>query len=275
MMCGALGVSRSGYYARCGRGPSNREKQDKRLVTYIKAIHAHSRQTYGSPRVHQDLVAQGFEVGLNRVAKLMRRHRIFSVRKRRRRRTTNSNHDLKVSPDLVERQFDVKAPNHVWAADLTYVWTTAGWLYVAVVMDLFSRRIIGWAMDSHMRAALTADALKMAIAGRTATQGTIHHSDRGSQYASNEYQKLLKNHGLKCSMSRKGDCWDNSVVESFFATLKSELVFHRSWNSRRQAASEIFEYIEVFYNRQRRHSTTSNLSPVDYENRFASSKRAA
>jgi putative transposase len=246
-----------------------------RLVTHIKAIHTQSRQTYGSPRVYLDLVAQGFQVGLNRVAKLMRRHGIFSVRKRRWKRTTNSNHDLKVSPNLVQRHFDVKAPNKVWAADLTYIWTTAGWLYLAVVMDLFSRRIVGWAMDNHMRTDLAADALKMAISSRQDTHGTIHHSDRGSQYASNDYQGLLREHGLICSMSRKGDCWDNAVVESFFATLKSELVFHRSWNNRRVAISEIFEYLEVFYNRRRRHSTVDGLSPVDYENAFACTKRAA
>lgn len=241
----------------------------------IKTIHQRSRRSYGSPRIYDELVARGIRVGKNRVAKLMRRHHIYSQRKRRWRKTTDSKHDLQISPNLVQRQFDVAEPNRVWAADLTYIWTTAGWLYLAVVIDLFSRRVIGWSMADHMRTELVANALKMAINRRGTTQGVIHHSDRGCQYASGDFRQLLKDNELISSMSRVGDCWDNAVVESFFGTLKLELVHHRSWTSRREASQEIFEYIEVFYNRQRRHSAAGRMSPADYEEGYNCMREAA
>ena len=234
----------------------------------IKTIHRKSRRTYGSPRIHDELKAKGIECGENRVARLMRAHDIRAKQTRRFKATTNSKHDFPVAENLLDRQFSPERPDQAWAADITYIWTNEGWLYLAIVMDLFSRQIIGWSMGRRLHRKLVIDAFEMALGGRTVTKGLMHHSDRGSQYASGDYQKLFKERGIVCSMSRKGNCWDNAPVESFFSTLKRELVYHCRYRSRAEARADIFEYIAVWYNRQRRHSSLGYLSPVQYEEQY-------
>jgi transposase InsO family protein len=197
----------------------------------------------------------------------MREDALRARRRRRFRKTTQSNHTHPVAPNLLERRFDVGAPNRAWVSDLSYVWTLEGWLYLCVILDLFSRRVIGWSMDSRIDRHLTLSALRMALANREVSSGLVHHSDRGSQYAAGDYRKVLRAHGLECSMSRKGDCWDNAVVESFFATLKVELIYRSAFATRKEARQAIFDYIEAFYNRRRRHSYLGFLSPVDFEGR--------
>ena len=265
MMCRLLKVSPSGYYASRGRPPSKRAVEDAALTLRIREVHLKSRGTYGSPRMHAELRWQGFRVGENRVARLMRKDGISARLKRRWRRTTDSGHTLPVAPNVLEQAFTVDAPNRVWATDITYIWTLEGWLYLAVVEDLFSRRIVGWSMAEHMRTELVLGALDMAIGNRLPEGRLLHHSDRGSQYASFTYQKRLEKQGITCSMSRRAQCLDNAVVESFFGTLKRELVHRRTWLSREQAKAAIYEYIEVFYNRWRRHSTLGQVSPAEYE----------
>lgn len=265
LMCDVLSVSTSGYYDWRGREPSQRQQENQQLLEEIEQIHAASRGTYGSPRVHRELQAVGWTVGRNRVARIMRENGIRAVQKRSRRRTTNSNHDFPVAPNLIDRQFDVDGPNEVWLADITYVPTREGWLYLAAVLDLYSRKIVGWAMSDSMSRQLCIDALTMAALRRKPPEGLIHHSDRGSQYASYDYQKLLATLGMTCSMSRKGDCLDNAPMESFFGTLKQESLHRMDFTNRDEARREIFSYIEGFYNRQRRHSALGYQTPTEYE----------
>jgi len=269
-MCCVLAVSTSGYYAWRGRPQSQRAQDNLELVKRIKEVHASSRETYGSPRVHAELVqGQGIHCNKKRVERLMRIHDIRGrTRRRRRVQTTDSNHSLPVAPNLLDRQFEADLPNRKWVADITYVPTDQGWLYVAAVLDLFSRRVIGWSMSNTMCTLLVKDALEMAISLRHPQAGLLHHSDRGSQYASAEYQAVLQTGEIVSSMSGAGDCYDNAAMESFFGTLKCELIYDRHYRTRAEARQDIFEYIEVFYNRQRRRSSLGYLSPVAYEESY-------
>ena len=260
-MCAILEVSRSGFYAWLRRGESRRSRENRRLTELIREEHERSRRTYGSPRVHAALKTRGETCGVNRVAALMRRAGIRSKMTRKFRRTTNSRHDHPIAANLLAQDFSTSTPNEVWASDITYIWTDEGWLYLASTMDLFSRMIVGWSMDSTMPASLVVDALNMAIDRRSPPAGMIHHSDRGVQYAAHAFQGVLDQHGIVCSMSGKGNCYDNAVKESFFHTLKTELCDHERYRTREQARASIFEYIEAFYNRQRIHSTLGYLSP--------------
>jgi putative transposase len=265
LMCRVLETSPSGFYDWLRRPESPRAVENRALVAKIQAIHGDSRRTYGSPRVHASLHAEGCRIGRHRVARLMRDHGIRAKTKRKFRVATDSRHDHRVAPNRLDRQFEVAAPNTVWVADISYIPTREGWLYLAAVLDLFSRQVVGWAMDQQMPQELTLAALDMAIQRRRPLPGCMHHSDRGSQYAAGDYQKQLATYGMVCSMSRKGNCWDNAPMESFFHSLKTELVHHRDDQTRDEARRDIFEYIEVFYNRQRRHSTLGYLSPAQFE----------
>jgi putative transposase len=264
-VCRHLGVSPSGFYAWRRRRPSAREQSDTQLAALIAEVHEQSRGTYGALRVQADLAELGQQVGRRRIARLMRALGLESRRKRRFKATTDSNHTQPVADNVLDRQFAVSAPDRAWVGDITYVPTREGWLYLATLIDLFSRRVVGWAMSARIDAQLTLDALDMALAARSPAAGLVHHTDRGSQYASRDYRRALATRGLVCSMSRKGNCWDNAVAESFFASLKTELVHHRDFATRSEARSAIFEYIEVFFNRHRRHSTLGYVSPVNYE----------
>ncbi len=265
MMCRLLEVKRSTYYAWRTRPESRRTKEDRLLLIEIEISHKASDRTYGSPRVHQDMRGKGIRCGVNRVARLMREKRIRAKQARRYKVTTNSDHSHPVAANLLDRQFDVAEPDRVWTADITYIWTRAGWLYLAVILDLFSRRVVGWAMSNRIDCQLTLTALRMALWRRRPPLGLLHHSDRGSQYACADYRDKLDEHGLVCSMSRKGDCWDNAVSESFFKTLKVERVNDRDYWTREEAKTDIADYIELFYNRKRRHSYLGYASPVEYE----------
>jgi transposase InsO family protein len=265
-MCQVLRVSSSGYYASRGRPLSQREQDDRGIVNQIKEIHTASRETYGSPRVHAALVRQGIHCNKKRVERLMRVHKIRGKQRGRRRvKTTDSAHNLPVAPNLLRRQFQADTPNRKWVTDITYIPTDQGWLYLAAVVDLFSRRVVGWSMASTMQGSLVKNALWVAIADRRPPAGLLHHSDRGSQYASFAYQSLLGDYQIVASMSRTGNCYDNAPMESFFGTLKCELVHDRHYRTRAQARQDIFEYIEVFYNRKRLHSSLGYLSPAQYE----------
>ena len=265
VLCRVMQVSRSGFYAWLSGRRSVREGQDRRLVVVIKEAFKESRQTYGSPRIHDKLHQRGIAVGRTRVERLMRNAGITPPRKRRFRKTTDSNHKFPIADNLLDRDFSSTKPNRRWSTDITYIWTKSGWLYLAVVMDLFSRRIIGWSMKNTMATDLVLSALDMALYERRPGEGLIHHSDRGSQYASGDYQKVLDKRGIECSMSRKGDCWDNAVMESFFRTLKVERVHRDRYQDRRQAKSAVFEFIETFYNTVRCHSTLDYKSPNTFE----------
>ena len=269
LMCRVLEVKRSGYYAWRSRGPSARQAANTELVAQIEEVHAWSRRTYGSPRMREELGARGIACGRHRLARLMREHGIRPKQKRRFQVTTDSSHGRPVAENHLGRQFQVEKPNTVWAGDITYIPTAQGWLYLAVVLDLASRRVVGWSMRENLEREGVLDALGMALEQRRPTAGLLAHSDRGSQYASADHQELLAKHGIRCSMSRKGDCWDNAVVESFFATLKTELLDQEIFRTRAQARAEIFEYIEVWYNRQRRHSTLGYVSPAEFERNAA------
>jgi len=275
VLCRLLGVSRSGFYAWEERGPSASSVADEQLAVRIAAIHKASGGRYGSPKVHAELEAEGFAVSRKRVARIMSELGLASLRKRRFKATTDSKHKLPVAENVLDRKFEVDAPDVAWVTDITYVWTSEGWLYVAAILDLFSRRVVGLAMSERIDRALVLDALRNAVGRRVPNQGLIHHSDRGSQYASADYQNALKDRGVVCSMSRKGNCWDNAVAESFFATLKTELIYPRRFATRREAKDAIFDYVEVFYNRRRRHSTLGYLSPVDFELKFVEEKMSA
>jgi len=266
IMCGALDVSPAGYYAWRSRPESRRSIANRDLVDDIKRVHRDACGRYGSPRIHVELKAQGRGVSRGRIERLMRHHGIRAIMARpRRARTTDSRHDCPIAPNLIDRNFIATAPNRIWLADITYIETDQGWLYLAAVMDLCSRRIVGWAMDDHLRTDLPLAALNMAIATRQPGANLIHHSDRGVQYASTDYRSALQSAGFRASMSRKADCYDNAPMESFFHTLKTELVHHRHYATRGQGKSDIFAYIEGFYNRTRRHSAIGYLSPVELE----------
>ena len=264
-MCRVLEVSPSAYYAWRVRPESRRVREDRRLLVEFKAIHQAKREVYGSPRIHAELKALGLRLGEKRVARLMRVGGIRAKQKRKFKVTTDSRHSHPVAPNLLERDFEARAPNTKWVADITYIPTREGWLYLAAVLDLYSRIIVGWSMDGRMTRKLVLDALGMAVGRRRPGPGLLHHSDRGSQYACGDYREALTAHGMVCSMSRKGDCWDNAPMESFFHTLKTEMVNHRDYRTRGEAKADIFEYIEVFYNRSRRHSALGLIAPADYE----------
>jgi len=275
LMCRLLEVSRSGFYAWLGWRDS-RELNDRQLLQFIREIFAQSHETYGSPRIYRELRIRGVRCDKARVERLMQENEITPPRKKKYRVTTDSNHKNPVAPNVLQRDFTSPAPNRRWASDITYVWTWAGWLYLAVVLDLFSRRVVGWAMDSRLDTeSLTLNALHMALRNRAPARGLIHHSDRGTQYTSADFRKVLDAHGIVCSMSRRGNCWDNAVSESFFATLKLDLIFRRTFRTRREARQAIFNYIEVFYNRQRRHSYLGYLSPAEFEELAISAEAVA
>ena len=270
VLCDALGVSRSGFYAWCTRAPSVREQFDERLVVAMRQSFVASDRTYGVRRVWPDVCAAGFEVGRERIARLMR-HAGLRARPKRRQRPQDARTDVvhTLAPNVLDRQFSATAPNQKWVADFTYVWTREGWLFVAVVIDLFSRRVVGWSMQSEMTAQLVADALVMAVWRRGRTTALVHHSDRGSQYTSEHFQKLLREIGVTCSMSRAGNVWDNAVAESFFSTLKTERIHRRHYQTRNEARADIFDFIERYYNTTRRHSKLGYLSPLDFEQQHA------
>lgn len=266
-MCRVFEVSRSGFYEWASRPESTRQKADRRLTADIQQAFEDSRENYGTRRIQQTLRDQGKQVSRARIGRLMRQQGLRCKTRRRFRATTNSNHSLPVAPNRLDRQFQVAAPDRVYVGDITYVATGEGWLYLAVFLDLFSRQVVGWAMSAWMTADLVMDALQMARWRRRPGEGLLVHTDRGSQYASGRFQALLKDQGYVCSMSRKGNCWDNAPAESFFHTLKTELIHHRRFETREQAKQDIFEYIEVFYNRQRKHSTLGYRTPVEFEQR--------
>ena len=265
LLCRVLGVARSGYYAWLCRDVSARQQADQHLTEQISGIHQQSRQTYGSPRVHAALRQAGVRCGRKRVARLMRQAALTGCRLKRRTRTTRSDPAQTPTPNLVERRFAVDHLNQLWVGDITYVPTWEGWLYVAVLVDACSRRVIGWAMAERLGGDLTQAALTMALERRRPTTAIVHHTDRGSQYTAGDYQMLLCAHGVTASMSRTGDCYDNALAESFFATLKTELIDRQPWPTRRAARRAIFDWIEGFYNRQRLHSALGYLSPVAFE----------
>ncbi len=269
-MCSVLGVSPSGYYAWQTRPVSPRVQANQKLIPEIRAIHIRSRKTYGSPRVHAELKADGFRVGKNRVARLMRADNLQGRRKKKQPRTTDSQHSYPVAPNRLNRDFQAARPNEKWLADITYIPTAEGWLYLAVVLDLFSRKIVGWAFAATLESCLVEQAFQMAVQDRPALRGLLHHSDRGSQYAGGAYQRLLVDQQVQTSMSRTGNCYDNAPMESFFSTLKCEHVHFQNYQSRQQATTDIFSYIVGFYNRQRRHSSLEYLSPEEFERRYYS-----
>ena len=267
VLCRTLQVSRAGFYAWQGRPPAPRARADERLAVEIAAIHAASRRCYGSPWIHAELAERGHRLSRKRVARLMRTRGLAARRRRRFRVTTHSQHPFPLAPNLLARQFERATPDLAWVTDITYLPTGEGWLYLAVIVDLCSRYAVGWAMNERITDDLTLSALGMALERRRPPPGLLHHSDRGSQYASAEYQRVLAEHGIVGSMSRRGNCWDNAVAESFFATLKVELVHEAAWATRAAARTDLFEYLEVFYNGQRRHSALGYLSPRAFERR--------
>jgi len=261
-----LGVSRSGFYAWKRRPEGVRSRERKALLAAIERIHEDVDQVYGAPRMHRELRADGHRCGRHRVARIMRAAGLRARRRLRRRpRTTDSRHALPVAPNVLAQDFRVEAPDRVWVGDITYVPTSEGWLYLAVLLDLCSRRVVGWSIDRAIDRSLTLRALAMAMDRRKPDASLLHHTDRGSQYAATDYQLELEAAGFRCSMSRKGNCYDNAVAESFFASLKKERVHHRRWRTREDARSDLFEYIEGFYNRRRRHSALGYRSPMEYE----------
>lgn len=265
-MCQVLNVSRSGYYAWLNREPSVRQQRREQIVDKIRTVYQRSRKTYGSPRVHRELLAQGVACSENTIAKLMRKHQIRSKMCRKFRiSTTDSRHGHPIAPNTLNQEFEHPKTNQAWAADITYIPTNEGWLYLAAVIDLCSRKIVGWATADHLRAELTCEALQIAVRDRQPSTSLLHHSDRGVQYACDDYQALLAKHRIEASMSRVGNCYDNAVMESFFGTLKTELVHHERFETRDQARHSLFEYIEVFYNRQRLHSALDYVSPYQFE----------
>ena len=274
-LCAVLEVSDSGFFSwRQSRGPT-KWLSDRELLRHIRLIHAETRAAYGSPRIHAELKDRGVPCSKARVERLMRENGIRARHKRRFKATTDSNHSLPVAPNLLQQDFTTERPDQVWTADITYVGTGEGWLYLAVVLDLYTRRIVGWSMRERMTRDLVLDALRMAWFRRKPTAGVIHHSDRGSQYCSHEFQAQLKAYGMTPSMSRKGNCWDNAPTESFFNSLKNERVHGAHYATRDEARAELFEYIEAFYNRVRRHSTLGSISPARYYEAWLEKQRAA
>lgn len=268
VQCCVLDVSRSGYYAWKGRPESLRKQEDNEIVAEIKDASKAGRGSYGSPRIHRELRANGRRIGRKRVERLMREEGIAARRKPRFRRTTDSTHPHPIAPNLLERHFEVDLPNTAWVTDVTYVWTHEGWLYLAVILDLFSRRVVGWAASANNDRTLAISALDRASASRGPQPGLLHHSDRGSPYASDDYDDALTAIGAVKSMSRKGDCWDNAVAESFFASIKGEMIDHEDYRTHAAAIAGIGDYIDSFYNPCRRHSAIDYMSPIEFELRF-------
>jgi putative transposase len=265
-LCDVLDVSRSGFYTYCQRqAASGMDSAELPLLTRVRAIHVKTGQSYGSRRMAKQLQDDGFAVGRYKARRLMQQAGVAVGRTKHRPLATDSRHAYPIAPDLLARRFDVAKPDHVWAGDITYVWTAEGWLYLAVLLDLSSRKVVGWAMSSRMDADLVQEALQMALGRRCPSAGLIHHSDRGSQYACHGYQRLLAAHGICCSMSRKGNCLDNAVVERFFGSLKRERIVHRHYATRKEARADVVEYIEMFYNSTRKHSYLGYVSPNEWE----------
>ncbi len=268
MMCRVLKASKAGYYAWRDRAVSKRALEDARVLTRIHSIHNVSAQTYGSPRIHAQLRREDIRIGRKRVARLMQSAGIAVRIRRRYRLTTDSKHPHPVAPNVLNRRFDIEqigATDVAWASDITYIDTVEGWLYLAVILDLRSRRVVGWSMSQSLEASIVLDALRMAIARRQPKYGILHHSDRGSQYAGEAFQQLLRDQGMVCSMSRRANCWDNAVVESFNATIKTELIHRIKWQTREEARAAIYKYIETWYNSKRLHSTLGYRSPIEFE----------
>jgi putative transposase len=275
-LCRVLGVSRAGYYAWTTRGPSVTARKDAALTELIRRVHQRSRGTYGAPRIHAELrLDHGIAVGRKRVARLMRAAGLIGCHRRRRHGLTRRDPQAMSAPDLVGRCFTATAPDRVWTADITYIPTWSGWLYLAVVLDVFSRRVVGWAMAEHLRTELVLDALDMAIWNRRPAEGLVHHSDQGCQYTSLAFGRRLRQAGLVASMGSVGDCYDNAVTESFFATLECELLDRSRFATRAQARTAVFDFIEGFYNPRRRHSTLGYLSPAEFERRHTTGYSAA
>jgi putative transposase len=264
-VCQVLGVSQSGYFAWRSRPASPRQREDLVLLAHIRSAFARSHGTYGSPRMTRELQDEGVQISRRRTARLMRENGLKACQKRRFKRTTDSHHAFPVAPNLLDQDFSAEGPNQKWNADISYVWTSEGWLYLAVVLDLFARRVVGWAVSARLHQELALEALRKALAIRRPSAGLIHHADRGSQYCATAYQAELKEHGIRISMSGKGNCYDNSVVETFFKTLKSELVWRTVFQTRAEAKQAIGRYIDGFYNPVRRHSTLDYVSPVQFE----------
>ena len=265
-LCEALGVSRGGFYAWLTRPRSQRSRSDEELGAKVRASFLASDRTYGARRVWHDLIEEGASCGLHRVQRLMRDHGL-KARPRRRRLPPDPGERQAgaIAPNVLDRSFEAAAPNRKWIADFTYIWTAEGWLYVAAVIDLYSRRVVGWSMSATMTAQFVTDALVMAIWRRGKPRARLHHSDRGSQYTSEQFQRLMADHGVTCSMSRSGNCWDNAAMESFFSSLKTERTARKTYRTRDEAKADVFDYIERFYNTKRRHSTIGYMSPMDFE----------
>ena len=266
--CAVLDVSTSGYYAWKNRKASPRQQRDMVLLAHVRAQFSNSNGTYGSPRMHVELREEGIEVGLHRVARIMQENGLKARQKTRFKKTTDSDHGGLVAPNLLDQDFSAEGPNEKWGVDISYVWTAEGWLYLAIVLDLFSRKIVGWAISDRMKRGLAMEALRRALVLRKPLPGLIHHSDRGSQYCSHDYHRLVSDHGLIASMSGSGNCYDNAMVETVFKTIKTELIWRTSYTSRWQATKAIGSYIEGFYNPRRRHSSLGYTSPAAFEQAF-------
>lgn len=274
MLCRVMEVSRSGYYSWISRDKSDREKERERLIPQVKEIHQQTRGAYGARRMSEELTASGETCGRTKAATLMELANVTAKQKKKYKATTDSKHKFPVAPNLLERNFSVPHADTAYCSDITYIWTTEGWLYLAVVIDLYSRKVVGWSLNSRMSRKLIMNALQMAIWRRRPQPGLIFHSDRGSQYCSHDFQNLLKKNNMRSSMSRKGDCWDNSVAESFFASLKTERVYDSVYVTRDEAKRDVIDYIEMFYNSNRRHSYLGYLSPADFEKQMEMKKAA-
>lgn len=264
-MCHVLKVSRSGYYKWRNREKSTRELENEKLLEEIRKIYEEHKGRYGSPRITKEIKSKGIGCSKNRIARLMNKNTIRAKTKKRYRITTLSKHDKPIAPNLLEKSFNITRSNEIWASDITYVWTTEGWSYLSVILDLYSRKVIGWALEKRLTKDLVIKALDKALGERNLDKEIIFHSDRGSQYASNEFRRLLDMHHFRQSMSGKGNCYDNAVVESFFHTLKNEEVYFEKYDTREIACQKLFEYIEIYYNRKRRHSTLGYVSPVEFK----------
>ena len=267
LMCRCLRVSKAGFYAWQHRPLSARAKTNERLLVRIRGAHKHSRKTYGSPRIHATLKAEGVDAGRHRIARLMRAHGIRAKTRRKFKATTQSDHDRPVAENLLSRDFSVNRPDVAWVGDITFVWTKEGWLYLAVLLDLFSRKVVGWALSERIDRRLVVQALDRAIRARKPPAGLLVHSDRGSQYCAHDYRRLLKAHGLIASMSKKGDCYDNAAMESWNHSLKVEAIHGERFSTRQDAKKQVFEYIEIYYNRKRLQSSLGYLSPETFEQR--------
>lgn len=275
ILCRSFGVSPSGYYAWLKQPESPRQKEEERLEVEIKAAHKRNRETYGPERLQEDLAEQGVHIGIHRIRRIRKKLGIRCKQKKKFKATTNSNHSLPVAENLLEQKFEVEAPNQAWVTDITYIPTAEGWLYLAGHKDLFTGEVVGYAMGERMTKNLVSQSLFRAVSAKRPAAGLINHSDRGSQYCSKEYQRLLKQFGMRPSMSRRGNCYDNAPIESFWGVLKNELVHHRRYATRKEAMREITEYIEIFYNRQRRQKRLGYLSPAAFEKNYYKELSAA